>query len=453
MKKLFVIAAAVLALVACNKEEKFEAAPQAEAIAVGFDTYVNRGVNTKAGYTAGQIKDVDVLATAGGFGVFAYYTDANEYDSNSVPNFMYNQQVVGTGSAGSYTWSYSPVKYWPNEYGSNAIADEKDKVTFFAYAPWVEVTPANGKIVGAPALTTWGITGLTRNTAASDPMVKFMASFEANKQVDLLWGVAPGSANTPGWKISNDSGVQTLDKGLPWLNVERPYDAADQKLQFHFMHALSQLNVSIDADPDDAAHTGTAIAAKTKIYVRSITFSGFAMKGALNLNNTVAGEPYWKDYAGVDDLMTGEDVTIFDGRKDGKEGVAGATAANEKLLGLNKDIISDDGNTTPGVTTTPVNLFQADYVNVIPTGDAVNVTIVYDVETEDENLAGYLSDGDTFGSSVKNTITKSAIISKLAPGQAYKIDIHLGLTSVKFDAEVHPWDSSADTSTWLPENF
>ena len=450
MKKFFVIAAAALALVACNKEQKFAEEPKADAIAVGFDIYAARGIDTKTGFS-GPIKDTDVLKGTEGFGVFAYYTNGSEYDSNSLPNFMYNQQVKWDGSS---AWTYAPVKYWPNEYGANAVADERDKVSFFAYAPYVEVTPSNGKITAPVEETTWGITGLTRNTANGDPMVKYMVSFERDKQVDLLWGVAPSEAEAPGWETSNENSPQVFLKGSPWLNVERPKTAADQKLKFVFMHALSGLAVNIDADPDIATHDGTtAIAAGTKVYVRSVTFSGFALKGALNLNNTIQALPYWKDYAGVDDLMTGEDVTIFDGRKDGKEGYLDAAAPNEKVLGLQADIISNDGNTTSGVTAVPTHLFDADEIFVIPTGDKVNVTIVYDVETEDANLAGYLSDGSTPGSRVQNVITKKAVLPALLAGMRHTINIHLGLTSVKFDVEVEEWQGPSDTDAWLPENF
>ena len=449
MKKFFVIAAAALALVACNKEQKFEAEPQAEAIPVAFDSYLNRNVDTKAG-TPGRL---DILALQlSSFGVFAYYTDGNEYDSNSVPNFMYNQEVLYNVDH----WEYAPVKYWPNEYGKNAIAEERDKVSFFAYAPYVKVTPSNGKIDGDVTLTTWGITGMTRNTATGDPMVKYMVSLDPNKSVDLLWGVADATADVT-WKTSFETDDQTIAKGMPWLNVERPKTAADQKLKFDFHHALAQLNVQIDADPDAVSHNTNAIAAKTKVYVRSITFTGFAMKGALNLNNTEAAKPYWKDYAGVDDLMYGEEVTIYDGRKDGKEGVADAVATNEKVLGLNPVIIQKE-TATAGVTTDPVNLFNSATLAkpffVIPTGEKVDVTIVYDVETEDENLAGYLSDGKTPGSSVQNTITKKAVFAKLENDKAYTLKIHLGLTSVKFDADVTEWTAvTPATDTDLPANF
>ena len=119
--------------------------------------------------------------------------------------------------------------------------------------------------------------------------------------------------------------MQRLDAGLPRLNVQRPkgVTAADQKLKFQFKHALAQLNIQIDADPDLTAHNETdTLQAGTKVYVRSITLGGIASKGSLNLNNIVANEPLWQSYYGSGSIYA-ETATITDGRRDGKEGVAG----------------------------------------------------------------------------------------------------------------------------------
>ena len=95
---------------------------------------------------------------------------------------------------------------------------------------------------------------------------------------------------------------------------------------------------------------------------------------------------------------------------------------------------------------------------MIPTpGVPVSVTIVYDVETEDSRLAGLLSDGVTHGSSVENKITKNITTTQgnmiLSAGKKYVVKLHLGLTSVKFDAEVANWDNTTyEGSGYLPEN-
>ena len=428
----------------------------AQKVPVGFNAYANRGV-TRSGYAGdlviAQLKETK--ANGGGFGVFAYYTDLKKYDQTYVPNFMYNQGVFWNGEDGSgtnNTWVYSPMMYWPNESGSDAQSDDEDKVTFFAYAPYVEHSSgASGSVADASV----GITGFSRNTAVGDPLVKYIASFDASESVDLCWGVCSDAT----WAKFQGAANQTMQEGLPWLDVEHP-QGVDQKMTFTFKHALSQLNVQIDADADIATHDETSeVAAGTKVYVRSISFTGIAMKGALNLNNPVANTARWLDYSGTTDLPYGESVTVKDGRRDGREGATGAEANNELPAGLNPQVVQNSTATT-GVTKNLQNLFAAAAlttpVYVIPTGEAMTVTIVYDVETASPDLTTYLSDGVTHGSSIENRISKTITWSSgtgLQSGKKYTLQLHLGMNSVKFDAEVGEWDPTAITgNAWLPGN-
>ena len=220
--------------------------------------------------------------------------------------------------------------------------------------------------------------------------------------------------------------------------------------------------MQIDADiNNEVADDG-----KTKIYVRSVTFNGFSMRGSLNLNSNTTDGPIWYDISGTGKLKR-EPVTVYDGRTDGMEGVETATDMSEKPANLNPVIVQDkpygDAGLKAGVTTTAVNLFNgaADApVMVIPTpGVPVSVTIVYDVETEDGRLTGYLSDGVTHGSSVENRITKNITTTQgnmiLSAGKKYVVKLHLGLTSVKFDADVAVWDDTTypdPVDVNLPDN-
>ena len=459
-KRVFYAAALAAILASCSSDNlslpqvaQDSEAPGIEG-AVNFSAYTPRGI-TRAGYK-GELNDAQLQKSkeqGGGFGVFGYYTDQQDYDLQiSKPNFMYNQGVFYNGSK----WDYTPIKYWPNEYGSDAESQDIDKVTFYAYAPYVEVNPTTGKVTGDDAT---GITAVSRNTNTGDPIVWYKGSFNPSEAVDLCWGVV-GSEADADWTIIQDKAIQKMEVGFPWINVQRPEGTSDQKMKFTFKHALAQLNIQIDADPDLTDHDESIdIATDTKVYVRSITFSGLASKGSLNLNNLVANEPLWQSYYGSGSIYS-ETATIFDGRRDGKEGVAGATAVNETLTGLNPVIISDDNNTQPGVTKNLVNLFAADNLTdaiyTIPTGEPISVTITYDVETADPNLAGVLSDGVTKGSSIENKITKEVIFGEdefLKAGKKYTLLLHLGLNSVKFDATVSPWvDNSERGETWLPSN-
>lgn len=436
MKKILGFFCLVASLASCDVTiDSHEPVNGADSSAIGFNVYVNRGVTTKAGYK-GDLTTAKLENEAGGFGVFAYYGDGALYNETSKPDFMYNQPV--TYNPTYEVWDYKPVKYWPNEYGTAAGSQSADRLTFFAYAPYVDVTPSTG-IVKEEGET--GILGMTRNIAPGDPMVRYGANFKPGQGVDLCWGVAKEAFTS-----SVDGNSNDVKAGEPFLNVVKP--KTGDRLKFDFNHALTQLNVTVDADIDvENGETGT-LATETKIYVRSVTFTGFTARGSLNLNSK-AGNPAWFDMSGTG-RVNRDPVTIYDGRSDGMEGVPTATDVNELPHGLNPKIIQT-GEATVGVTNEKVNLFDSNDddapIMVIPVaGVPMTVTIVYDIETEDPSLGSFLSDGSTHGISIENKITRSIKMNSadltLVSGRKYTINLHLGLTSVKFDATVGGWDDS-----------
>lgn len=464
---------AALALAACNKEVEQTVPdvvmPQDDG-ALRFGAYVNRGTTTKAGWE-GALNTEKLRGDAQGFGVFAYYNNGELYNEMSKPDFMYNQHVTYDGS----NWTYSPLRYWPNEFGQNAASEEVDRLSFFAYAPWVQVNPATGIVNKEGDDANFGIIGMSRNTATGDPLIKYAASMNPGSRVDLCWGVAAADYSDAVAGASN-----SVSKGKPYLDVVKP--TTESRIKFDFKHALAAVNIQIDADIDNDTHNhDTELDANTRIYVRSVSFGGFTTKGALNLKSEYADgatTPIWMDLAGTGKLST-DPVTVYDGRRDGKEGVETGTAKNETPANLNPDIVQSHKYTTvlaadglsyttftsvePGVTNTARNLFSSanvdEQVYVIPTeDDEVTITILYDVETADPTLSGYLSDGETHGVSVGNEISQTVKLAsgtplKLAAGKQYKLTLHLGLTSVKFDAEVSDWDDTAvETHTDLPYN-
>ena len=518
MKKIYLLLATAALFAACASDDlgvKEQPQAQAEEGAVAFEAYTQKAT-TRAG-------EPSTLTTAGlktgafaddGFGVFGYYTDNNDYEQRSTPNFFYNQQVKWDDT--EKAWLYEPVKYWPNEYGDKAVSDDADKVTYFAYAPWVNIIPTSGKIEELSTETDeqykareqWGITGMSKNTTQGDPLVKYIASFNSKKSVDLCWGVADNNDGV--WPTVQNDAAMNIANGTPWLNVQRPASVG-QKVKFTFKHATAQMRINIDAIVD-AVRGGVPVDDKTRIWVREVKFKGFALKGTLNLNNDDnANKPYWLDYNGQNELVA-EDVTVYDGRKDGKEGVAGAIATNEKVLGLNPALIQDGvyaGNSwksgidakdqtvynakdlkvqgvvgtggtaasceRTGVTTTTVNLFNNAAIadeqknhndagkngifHVIPVDENFEVEIVYDVETVSENLAQNLSDGQTKGTSIENRIRKTITFGdnattgkKLQPGHSYTLNLHLGMNSVEFDAAVGDWIQEAAQDVDLPLN-
>lgn len=484
MKKYFILAAAALAFAACSNEDAIvveqAAEQQAGEVPVAFDGYVNR-TTTRAGLADAALIIDDIQAAKVGFGVFGYYTNADNYDQSFTPNFMYNQQVTYKIST-PVGWEYSPIKYWPNEFGSYALSDDADKVSFFAYAPFVSVNATSGKVNGTGTGdyhtddngdATYGIVGMKRNNDAGDPMIKYISTFYVDKQVDLLWGTVAAASNA--WGKKNGGGTQVLSVGHPFLDVTHPYKTSStwadaQKVSFDFKHALAALNVTVDTKADKTTAQSPTETANTKVFVRSVTFEGFDTKGALNLNNGTAGKAFWYNFDCADELNNGSETVIKDGRKDGKEGL---TAATKEYAAINQVLVQDAVWTSvkAGVTGTPVNLFRhsdgttavADDapILVIPNGDKLKVTIEYDVLTKDANLAGKLNDGVTSGSVVKNVITRYITTDgagstttgsmELENGKVYTIQLHLGLNSVQFDASVTAWGAGAGGAD-LPHN-
>lgn len=429
MKRFLLVLSLLLALLAsCDVQisRVDDTDKPQEATPVDFGAYVHRGVSSKAGMmgdlSSETIKDADA-----GFGVFGFAGNGGRYHEALKPDFMYNQPVKFQSGAGK--WTYSPVKYWPNETGEDAQSAATQRLSFFAYAPYVQVTPATGAVTGDQES---GIIGMTHYQATGNPQVQYRTALIPGNDVDLCWG-------------------------YPFIDAVKP--TTGDRLKFEFHHALSQLNVQIDTDIDPASRD----AGETRIYVRSVTFNGFTTKGSLDLNNASA-TPSWYDLSGTARPKR-EPVTIYDGRVDGSEGVAGAIDAGEKLATLNPAIVQSapfDLSSVDGVTSDPVNLFRHSHkeapILVVPlTGTPLSVTIVYDVETADSELIGRLSDGVTHGISTENQITSEVLLANGTPmtleaGKKYKVHLHLGLSGVKFKADVIGWDDTEYGKGDLPDN-
>lgn len=413
-----------------------------DARALSFSAYVNRA--TRGGGVGYQ---TSTELCNNGFGVFAYYSDNVYYSQELAPNFMYNMKM--TYSSWNDEWVYSPLTYWPNEHGSNVGSDNVDRLSFFAYAPYVEVSPGNGLLSddydGSSAATsaTTGITRLSHSTVKGDPLVHYINTFIPADGVDLLWGVVPQAYGLEDFTFVGMDGKTeaNVKAGFPYLNTYRP--KANQKVVFNFNHALASLNIQVDATVDDS---GNDIDDKTHIYVRSITFQGFATAGALNLNNTEKNKPLWLNYIG-DTSLSVTPVTIYDQRRNGYEGII--SDVNETPGGLNPIIVqsakySDTANLTSGVTKNRVNLFNSEDltapVYVIPNGVPIKVSIEYDVETEDSQIRNvYLADGETHGSVSTNSITHTIDDLTLESGKAYVLKLHLGLSTIKVESTMTSW--------------
>lgn len=431
-QKLFVGSLALLAFMAScssSNDDLIGGAPSLNesSVPITFGSYLGRTATSRAG--AAGVQTTATLAT-NGFGLFAYYTDNSSYGSTSTPNFMYNTKVMGTTSEGTTTWTYSPLRYWPNETsttdadGKGATSEGVDRLTFFAYAPYVEATATSGAVTG----TEPGITALTKNSDAGDPKVSYTVASDPAKSVDLLWGVS----NTATWDNVTGTALN-LTEGLPYLNLIKP--KTGQKVEFNFKHALARLGLTVQGAFDQVTAGGTLTDAKITVAKVEITGTAFADKGVLNLNNTTANEPLWTaDGTGTLSL------TLDGGNLNTKIKDAGATKAASQ---------------PDGVTATQQSLMTDDktYFMFIP-GTATSekplvVKITYYTTTDDDNLVG----GYT---RVENVITKQISADgglKFEAGKSYTLNLVLGMTSVKVSATVANWDDkTTDTKVDLPIN-
>ena len=313
------------------------------------------------------------------------------------------------------------------------------------------------------------VTAISRNADKGDPIVNYVVDTNPQTSVDLLWGVAADDS----FKGLAD-GQATIAPSNCYIDLSKQIGVSDS-IRWKFYHALAKLNVQIIA-ASDIATQGTAtynpanaaeLAKATKIYLRSIDFTGFAMRGALNLHSEPVTadyklKPNWMNFDGTD--LTAGTVTFYDGLKDGKEGYTDNIATGEKPLGLNPKLLEEPTTTTwadkqQGIPTENyANLFAGaeeadDAIFVIPTNERMAITVIYDIMTSDSHLSLNLSDGFTKGSRVQNKISQTLKDLKLEAGKAYTIKLVVGIESVKIDVAVEDWDTTeAAKDVDLPYN-
>ena len=416
MKKSMILAAvAAIVLSACAKIETEKPVVDEP---INFAAYSGNAI-TKAG-TPGEMT-TDSLKSAG-FGVLAYQTTGDA--AIATPNFMYNTKVSGD------FWTYSPVKYWPNQIQAGntdaqpATAFQADKVSFFAYAPYVAVTASTGAVTGS---ADEGIIALTANSASGDPKVTYKVTDDLDKQVDLCWGVVNPAADQV-WATVAGTNIN-LAKGMPYMGLQKP--AIGTPIHFYFRHALAQINLKAVAAYNQVAAGGTAQSGvKITIDTVKITVPGMTQTAVLNLNNTTANTPKWESTSGSEDLtLVVKGDNINSDLKDG--GDVDASAQPDGVTATEAEVIT-----------------SGKYFTVIPTDSdkVVNVKVSYYVTTDDSVLqAGH--------SRVQNIISRDVTFTGgFAAGTKNTIKMILGVSEVKFEAEVTDWATGTTVEVDLPKN-
>lgn len=399
MKKilLFTVAAATaMAFTGCSQSSELADTEsnntETTQKAISFDTYLSK--TTRAGAAGAQ--NTEDLKT-NGFGVFAYYTGQNAYAKTTTPNFMYNTKVsVPTGST---AFTYSPARYWPN--------NDNDKLSFFAYAPYVEVTAGTG----LPADVKSGITALSNNAYTGAPTVTYKLADDKTQSVDLLWGAKMGTTTN---EVNTDL-TRTKDN-----------------VGFTFKHTLAKFGgdnsciKAILATDDDKAFDKT-----TKVTISDITIKSndIATTGTLDLTTgTWSGQ-------NNDGKMT-LDIPA----KEISGDIAEPETANKEINGTAAGELT---GLQPTIYTNVLKENTASYYFIPGTQPKFDVTVTYWVRTIDSSLSAGVTN-------VKQTIEKTIQFpNAFEANKKYNLILSIGLNTVKFSAEVSDWasDTKAVTTT------
>ena len=167
-------------------------------------------------------------APVGSLGILGYELTGGVWNTaTATPNFMYNTQLIRTGSSGSYSYTYYPARYWPD--------NTNDKVRFFAYYPY------NGN----------GIS-LSPASATGYPAITYTPGANVTDQVDLLYAASTEAVNNK---------------------------TTGSAVNFALAHALARISFSFKLE---AALEGTTTT------VQSVEMTGLKSSGTLSLDPSAA---------------------------------------------------------------------------------------------------------------------------------------------------------------------
>ena len=371
------------------------------------------------------------------------------------------------------------------------------------------------------ATPTNGIVAMTKNTFTKNVWLKYMLpNVSETNAVDLLWGVRGAFQYSETDGTNNPSTALTgLDENQ--YNVNLTKQTVDERVKFLFKHALAKIGgntqdgtkstttaastnktgmfVKVDVDNNYGSNQTDYFAVdfdntKTLVTIKSVKIQDGKTAGD-DANNAVSdaeeSDIYKDGWFNIEqgiwellakgatvDINIQNDATADDPTNDiytlnpkiKEVGVKNATGTyNQDWNPAATDTENGYTGGAEGVEVDAKPLFSNEYVPglmLIPgTEDqTIYVTVDYIVRTTDANLStGY--------SEVEQVITNKVTLpaAQLKSNNMYKLVMHLGLTSVKFEAVVSDWQSkngsnldeeghetggdvNNDRNIWLPSN-
>ena len=451
--------------------------------AIQFDTYIAKEQNTtRTTYPNDTKKQGEITADNNklhetGFGVFATFTDAAAYDkgnpdaldNGAKPNFMYNQEVSwSTVSPSTGTWTYTPVKYWPNDYSTGDVgggatgSKNGGKVSFFAYAPFM-ARPSN-----IDSKDNDGILNVSSNSTGMNHMLITYRAYASNEK-DIL-------------PVTSSEGIDLL-WAIPVFDATK--QDVNENVSFFFKHALSKLNIKVQGVFDEVSTNSNDVNSQTRILIESVSVSNTVIpcKGYMNLEPAAKSStsPKWrferKPVSGVDKDSKGNNITTsgaYDRTGDYDNYFTTTLSFSSSNINANLLYTSnpadkstaaaawDDFSVLPtGVTKTATNLLADDKFYMFPPNTdydktlndnknvgPITVNVVYYVITYDPKL---VLNTPKYFSIVKNDITRTLDTAfTFDAGKEYTLLLKLGMTSVKCEATYTEWEDGDTQTVELP---
>ena len=377
MKQYYlIISAMALMMAACTESAEFENDSRTSVndskVEVNFGSYVGKG--TRAGATG--VLTTDELKTTG-FGVMASYTNTTAWASATgeakQSNFMYNEGITWNGS----TWTYATTKYWPN--------DPAQKISFFAYAPYVET--ANGES---------GITAID-DASVEDPKISY--KLDPANFVDLLWADA----------------------------IDQSRMTNGNRVSFNFKHIVSKFmgDVKAKISKEELAGLNDPIVTIEKIIVEN-SDDNIATSGKLDLHTgTFVNDEATAPAAFKVEL---ENTSFTDAAKEDAKANIDLKAKPTALDG--KGLTTTATSILNSKVSTPVLYFLPG------TQPKFKVTVIYWVRTKDAKLPKGVTN-------VAQTVTNEIQFpTPFEQNKKYNLVLNIGLNSVQFQAEVENFDNT-----------
>ena len=400
-------------------------------VPVVFDASIGEQATTRT------VTPEEALLRSNGFGVFAYYTDNGTYNpSTSKPNFMYNQKVEWDNA-----WKYTPIKYWPNEKGSEESEGRTDRLTFYAYSPHVPVVSqgeTQGEASGLTGLD-GGIIAFSGNDFAGGPYITYK---QAPGVHDLLYATF-----------------------VPANHQDQTKQSISSSISFEFNYALARIGILVTGIYDEVTASSNNINSNNKntgaaaeygadnyIKVKSVriaptyfnsstgTWEDAKQLGRLNLQNHT-----WEMIDDGSTALIGVDASEIAEHLRWEDDLSSSSIKYGVGRYYTPETPATDNVPIPANASEEVRyhtlLADGNYIYFIPeTNMRMKITINYHVYTKDTRMHNGLSD-------VENVVTSKTIegesrsdyeqdleITPLA-GKTYSIKMALGMRTIEMSVD------------------